>query len=133
MLTDALNLSVDVANNATMVSQEFSLTDRFQNRSVFIGNGHTLLSRNMISFYRSYPTKVGNFLGTAKTSVKITEDVTVSGADGVATNTVPCIGEVNFSFPVGATAAKIKEIRQRLIAVLDDDLTMDKLNVQLMV
>lgn len=133
MLLPEITLAVDVLNNGTPVSQLFQSYDRYQNRSIYIGSGHNPLSRNTVTFYRSFPTRIGNFLGTAKSSVKFTRDISVPGANGSTTNTAPMIAEVNFAFPSGATAAQMREARQQLIALLDRDDIMVPLNEQLMV
>lgn len=128
MLDNQITLAVDPLNTGTTVSKVYRRFDTFQNRSIFIGDGHSSAARNNLSFYRSFPSRVGNFRGVAKTSVKFTEDVTVSGVDSTATLTAPVIVEVNFSFPVGVTTAHVKEMRQRVIALLDQDSIMDNLN-----
>lgn len=133
MLDNQIILPVDVDNSGTPVSQEFSRFSEYQNRSVYIGSGHSVSSKNNLSFYRSFPSKTGNFLGTAKSSFKVTEDIQVTGVDSSTVLTVPVIAEVNFSFPVGTLVAKQTEIRQRLLAILDDDTLMTKLNNQLMI
>lgn len=133
MLDNVLTLAVDVLNNGTTGNQVYSRYSEYQNRSVYIGNGHSVAAKNTLSFYRAFPTKTGNFLGTAKSSFKVTEDIQVPGVDAATTLTVPVIAEVSFSFPVGTTAAKQLEIRQRLLALLDNDSLMVALNNQLMV
>lgn len=133
MLSNSITLSVDALNNGTLTNQEYLRYTEFQNRSVYIGNGHTVAMKNNLSFYRSFPTKAGNFKGTAKSSIKLSQDIEIPGVDGVAVLTAPMILEVNFSFPVGATLAQMTEYRQRAIALLDTDTLMNQLNSQLMV
>lgn len=133
MQDNTLTLSVDAANDGNPANQVYSRYEEYQNRSVYVGATHVPDSRDMIAFYRTFPTKSGNFKGTSKSSVKLTEDISVTGADGVSSITAPLILEASFSVPVGATAAQIIELRQRLLAMLDNDTLMNSLNIQLMV
>lgn len=131
MLDNTLVLPVDVANNGTWINKTFTRYTEFQNRSSYIGEAHSVSMRDNLSFYRSFPTKAANFKGTSKTSLKLTKDIEVVGNDGLAQLTAPIIAEVNFSFPVGTTSAEMVEVRQKLIALLDNDSLMTKLNYQL--
>lgn len=131
MLDNTLVLAVDVLNDGITVNKTYTRYTEFQNRSSYIGEGHSVSKRDNLSFYRSFPTKAANFKGTSKTSLKLTEDLEVVGNDGLAQLTAPIIAEVNFSFPVGTTAAQMVVVRQKLIALLDNDSLMTKLNFQL--
>lgn len=133
MQPNTLTLNVDVLNNAITVAEPFTRFDEYQNRAVYIGVNHLPETRNTLSIYRTFPTKNGNYKGTAKSSVKFTQDVGVAGVDGVSTLTAPIILDLSFSIPVGATAADVLHLRQRLIAALDDDTFMDSLNIQQMI
>lgn len=133
MQANELTLGVDYLNNGTETNEVFKRYEEYLNRSTYIGENHTPDARNTISLYRTFPTKSGNFKGVQKSSIKLTKDHAVAGVDGVATLTAPSIAEVNFSFPVGVSAADVKKVRQRLIAALDDDILCDGLNIQLMV
>lgn len=131
MLSDAITLSVDAANNSSPANQVFGLSDRFQNRSVYKGPAHTLISRDTLGFYRGTITKSGNFNGVAKSSCKFTKDIEVPGVDQSTTVMAPMILEISFSLPVGTTAAEAMEMRQRAIALLDSDTHMITLTEQL--
>lgn len=133
MQPDQLTLSVDAANNGTPANQVYTRYEEFQNRSRYIGDGHTPGARNELGVYRSFPTKTGNFKGVGKTSVKLTQDCVVAGVDSTTSVTAPIILELSFSVPVGVVAAELVEMRQRLLALIDDDSFMDKLNIQLMI
>lgn len=133
MQANQLSISVDAANDGNAAAEVYDRRDEFQNRSVYIGADHLPEERNELALYRTYPTKSGNFKGVLKSSVKFTQDVDVPGVDSSSTLTSPIILEASFSIPVGATAADILHIRQRLVALLDDDTFMDSLNVQQMV
>jgi len=133
MQPNVLTLSVDAANTGSPADETYDRYEEHQHRSVYIGAAHVPESRDMLAIYRTLPTKSGNFKGVSKTSVKLTEDVEVAGVDSSTTLTAPMILEASFSLPVGATAADILHLRQRMIAALDDDTFMDALNVQLMV
>lgn len=127
MLTSPITIAVDTENTGTTENQVYSRFDSSSNRSTYIGDGHSNVARNTLGFFRSLPKKNGNFRGTAKTSLKFTEDITVTGVDGVSALTTPLICEVNFSIPVGATEAQQLELRQRVLALLDMDSIMTPL------
>lgn len=133
MQANAITVQVDKLNNGTPVAEVFERHEEFQNRSTYVGENHTLLSRNTVQLYRTFPTKSGNFRGVAKSSVKLSKDFSVSGVDGVALLTSPLIIELNFSIPVGVSDADILAARQRAIAFLDSDDVMVALNSNLMI
>lgn len=133
MQADSIVLAVDRLNNGTTTNETYARYDINQNRSTYIGSSHLAEARDTISMYRSFATKSGNFKGVQKTSVKFTKDHEVTGVDGTTTLTAPVILEISFSVPVGVTAAQMKIVRQRALALLDSDTVMDALNVQLMV
>jgi len=124
MLDNTITLPVDVLNDSTTVDEIFTRYQEFQDRSVYIGPGHALQTRNIMTFARNFPTISGNFKGVAKSSIKCTEDIQVPGVDETTSNTAPLIGGVNYSIPVGATAAQCMALRQRLVAAIDNDLLM---------
>lgn len=133
MQPNQIILAVDVLNTGVTTNETYDRFEEFQNRSTYIGATHTPDARDTINMYRSFPSKSGNFKGVAKTSVKLSRDLTVAGADGVSSLTAPIIVEVNFSIPVGATPASVLLARQRAIALLDKDTVMSPLNNQLMI
>lgn len=133
MQQNELTLAVDASNNGTPANETYTRYEEYQNRTTYIGTDHLPDDRNSLAIYRTFPTKSGNFKGTAKSSVKFTQDVEVSGVDSSTTLTAPIILDLSFSVPVGAAAADLKHVRQRLLALLDDDSFMDSLNIQLMV
>jgi len=128
MLDGTITISVDVANDANLVDAVFTRQDEFQNRSKYKSANHSLISRDTLDFYRTYPKKSGNFNGTAKSSLKFTRDRTVNGVDATTEVVAPEIVEISFSLPVGITNANLVELRQRVVALLDDDSIMDRLN-----
>lgn len=121
MLDNTITLSVDPANDSNPENQIFTRFDEYQNRSVYTGPNHSLSDRETLTFYRTAPKPSGNFKGVAKSSFKISRDVSVEGKDDTTTVAAIELGEVSFSIPIGTTAAEAMELRQRLIAVLDDD------------
>lgn len=133
MQDNVLTLAVDELNTGSTTDHVFERSDWFQNRSVYAGENHQLTARDTLTLYRSYPKAAGNFPGTAKSSFKFSKDHTILGVDGVASLTSPVIVEVSFSVPVGITAADQLVMRQRAIALLDDDDIMVALMNQLVV
>lgn len=132
MLTDTITIPVDNENNGNPANQVFTRFEEAGNRSLYIGPSHSVASRNTLGFYRTLPKSNGNFRGVKKTSTKITQDFTVLGVNG-ENLTAPGIIEVNFSFPVGLTAAQELALRQRVVGLLDHDTTMVPLNNLLMI
>lgn len=133
MQPNVITLAVDVANNGTTVDYDFSRFEESLNRTIYAGENHAIDAKDTLAIYRTAPKQSGNFKGVAKTSVKFTQDNTVLGVDGLAQLTSPLIAEVSFSIPVGVTTASVIEMRQRLIALLDQDSVMTNLNMSLMI
>lgn len=118
MLDNQITLPVDTLNNGTPSNRVYKRMEEYTSRSVYKGPSHTLSLRDTMGFYRSPVNRSGNSLGVAKSAMKLTQDITIPGADG--TNLIkPMIGDVLFSIPVGATPAQTLEFRQRMIAMID--------------
>jgi hypothetical protein len=133
MQPNTITLAVDIANSGSTTNEVYNRYEETQNRTTYIGSGHTPDSRDSLTLYRTQPTRTGNFKGVAKSAVKFTDDVEVSGVDSSTTLAAPMILEISFSIPVGTAATDVKHLRQRALAALDDDSVMDALNIQLMV
>lgn len=131
MQPDPMIIQVDLANTGTTTEVSLSRYEELPNKTTYILANHTPGSRDQVAFSRSFPTKVGNFKGVGKTSVKSTRDVSVEGVDSTTSVASAIIVETNFSIPVGASPAAIKAARQQQLALLDDDSIMDRLNIQL--
>lgn len=128
MLDNTIVLPVDVLNNGTDVEYDFTRHEEAVNRTMYIGEDHTLILPDTLTFYRSPVKQSGNFRGVAKTAAKFSQAITVDGVDATTTVTSAIIVDVGFSIPVGATTAQVVIARQRAIALLDDDTIMDDLN-----
>lgn len=123
-----ITLQVDVANDSNLVATVFDHIRTEGDRSLYICDGsHSDADRDILEFSRIDPKPGGNSFGTRKSFVKFTQDDAVPAKDGINQNTLPVIGEVKFSVPVGVTAATKLALRQRIIALLDDDAVMDAL------
>lgn len=134
MQPNQITLSVDEQNDGIdPVNHVFTRFEEFQNRATYIGPGHSMAARNTLGIYRTFPKIAGNFRGVSKSAVKFSQDMAVTGVDGVSTLTAPMIAELSFSFPVGVSAANQKAFRQKVLALLDLDTVMEPLNDQLMV
>lgn len=121
---DLIVLSVDELDNNTFVTHPYTNYDRTSVRSTYIGADHTSLDRNVMALFRSPAKPVGNFPGVEKTSIKFTDDKSVSGNDGVSTLRIPAIAELAFSLPIGMTDAEKLLLRQKCIAALDHAFTL---------
>lgn len=131
MQSNTITLPVDLANTGSTTDAVFTRVEEYLNRSVYKSATHSLLMRDLMAFYRSVPKKSGNFNGVAKSAVKFTVDKEVEGVDSSTTVIAPLIGEISFSVPLGTTAAEAMELRQRMIAALDNDTIMVKLMEEL--
>lgn len=134
MQPNEITLAVDEENDGVgLANHVFSRFEEFQNRASYISAEHSLDSRDTLGLYRTLPKPSGNFRGVAKSAVKFSMDVVVTGVDGVSQITSPVIGEVSFSVPVGTSAADALIMRQRIVALMDRDDIMIALMEQLMV
>lgn len=124
MLDNTITLGVDIANNAVVLNVDFRRYNEFADRSVYISGNHTVEMRDLLSFYRSQPKKSGNLKGVAKSGFKFTLDQEVPGVDATTTLTQPAIAEASFNFPVGVSVQTEILMRQRMIALLDNDILM---------
>lgn len=133
MQQDPMTLSVDVLNDNNPVVESYDRHLEEPNRTTYVGATHTEASREMFQFYRTAPKQSGDSRGAAKSSVKFTTDVLVPNRSGSGDISLPVIVEVSASIPVGTTAELTKHIRQRVIALLDDDVVagglQDKLSI----
>jgi hypothetical protein len=128
MQPNTVTLAVDLLNTGATTNVVFTRHEELTNRSTYRSPSHSLASRDILQLYRTAPTRSGDFLGAAKTTVKFTQDVAVDNASGTGTLTAPLIVEINFSVPVGTPDAEILVSRQRAIALLDMDTVMVPLN-----
>lgn len=126
MLDNTITLSVDLLNTGTTTDVDFTRVDVFPNRSIYKSPDDTYVMRDMLGFYRTLPKRSGNLLGVEKAAFKITQDQVVPGVDATTTNTQPAILDVSWNFPVGTTPETRKILRQRAIALLDNDTLMER-------
>jgi len=127
MQDNTITLSVDSANDGNPANQAFVRSRYNLTKSLYTGSGNTVDSRNQLTFTASDPKRSGESRGIAKSALKFTLDVAVLNSSGSGNITLPCIAEVSFAVPVGTTPAQTMEMRQRLVALLDDDAVMAKL------
>lgn len=126
MLNNTLTFAVDTLNNGTITNTDFTRVESYDSgRSLYIADGHEMASRNQIQFYRTLPKPAGTFKGVARASFKITLDVEVADNEG-GVITVPYILEVSTSQPVGVTSAARRLMRQKAVAILDNDSFMEQ-------
>lgn len=134
MQPNVITLAVDEQNDGVgPVDHVFTRFEEYLNRALYVGANHSLAARDTLGLYRTAPKVSGNFRGVAKTAVKFSKDITVLGVDGVANIVAPIIIEVSFSVPVGALSADVLIMRQRQVALLDQDTIMGPLNELLMI
>lgn len=129
MLENNYTLSIDVANNSTLVDVDYTRYDQYNNRSVYVSENHVPGAEEKLTFYRTFPTSVGNFKGVRKTAFKFAWTCEVPGNDGTTVQSSN-IAEVSFSLPVGVSSADAMKIRQAVITLLDNDTIMVPLHEQ---
>lgn len=133
MQTSPITLAVDTANTGSTTNQSYTRYATYVNRSEYVGPDHELTDRNTLHFYRTAAKPGGNSKGVSRTAVKFTQDVSVANLDGSGNNVMPIIIHCEFSVPVGTPSATMLELRQRLVALLDDDTIMEPLNDTLLI
>lgn len=120
-MNDSLTLAVDVANDANPSNEVFTLHRFNETRKVFKGPNHTDSQEQLLTVTVSDPTINGENPGRRKSTLKFTNDVTISNVSGSGDLREPIISSYNMSIPVGATPAEIMAERQRMIALIDSD------------
>jgi len=128
MLDNTLTITTDIGGTPT--AEDFNRDEEYLNRSVYTGTAHTLSMRDQLTLYRTKPKANGNFRGMAKSAAKFTKDITVPGVDG-ADIVAPLLGEVSFSLPVGFTAADSSLVRERIVALINEEAFIAQLVDQL--
>jgi hypothetical protein len=93
------------------------------NRSTYEGPNHTLVVPDLMQLYRTPPKRSGDFLGTAKASIKFTQTELVADAKGNET-AKPALVAVDMSLPIGMTDARKVLIIQRAIAGLQNEMAL---------
>ena len=131
MLPNEIVLPVDLLNTGSTTDQTYTRADYSSGKSQYEGSNHALNARDLVIFNRTYPKENGNFLGVKRSTTKVIQDVTVLGKDGISSITQPMSIETRYVIPVGTPEATVLELRQRNIALQDDDATMDPLNNKL--
>lgn len=126
MLDNTVTLPVDLENTGTTTDLVLRRYEESLNRTTYVAPAHSLTKRDKLTFARTLPKQNGNFRGQAKSSFKFTQDMVVEGVDASTEITSPLIIEVSVSLPVGVSAADALIMRQRAIALLDDDANMIK-------
>lgn len=122
MQEGTITLTVDTENDGVNpATQVLTRAEETVNRTTYEFATHSLVAKDIVQFYRTYPKRSGNSRGNAKCAIKVTTDVSVDNADGSGEIVLPLIGEVSFSIPVGVTPAQTMVLRQRLVSLLDDD------------
>jgi hypothetical protein len=121
MQDNTITLSVDAANDDNASNEVYNRYEETANRTTYVGSGHALDAREQFQLYRTAPKRNGESRGNLRVTVKFTEDIEVSNASGTGDITLPLIGEVSFSVPLGTTAAQTQHLRQRIVSFLDLD------------
>lgn len=126
-LSSTLNVQIDKENDGSAIAVVLTELDRSADRSRYKFPSHSLISRDQVEFMRTFNKKSGNFNGVARSSVKLTRDVTVPGVDVTTSVTAPQIAQISFSNPVGTTPAQDLELAMRLVGIIIDNVIRPKL------
>lgn len=129
MLDNTITIQTDIQGTPT--AEVFTRFQEFLNRTIYVGATNSLVSRCLLSLFRTAPKKVGNFNGVAKSAAKFTQDIEVPGVDSATTLTSPIIFELSCSIPVGATDVQSDLVRQRVAAFILEDDNIVRLNDKL--
>lgn len=135
MLANQITLTVDHDHDGgttPAIQETYDRYEEYLNRSVYVHEGHTLGAKDTLAFYRTLPKPVGSFKGMAKSAVKFSKEIMVPDSVGGEV-TAPAILHLTASLPVGATSAQKLLMRQRVVALLNDDTVMNELMDKLMV
>jgi hypothetical protein len=126
MLDNTIVLPVDVLNDGTTEDLELRRYQELTDKSVYHGPDHSSTHKSKVELYRTAAKPSGTSRGINRRMIKLTEsvavDTTVIGEQAIADS----INSLNFAIPVGASKDFQKIIRQRFIAILDDDTIMDR-------
>lgn len=127
---DTITLAVDIANTGTTTNEAYTSYNNTGSIHTYIGPDHAPDLQNTLKLYRTEPSASGAFKGYLDSKVSFGQDFTVSAVDG--TNIVRMgFASLQIRVPVGVTEAQILHLRQRVLAILDADAIMGKLNYKL--
>lgn len=135
MLANQIIIDVNHDNDdgtTPAIQEVYDRYEEYLNRSVYVHTGHSLGSKDTLSFYRTPPKPVGSFKGMAKTAIKFSKELVVPDSVGGEVM-APVILHVTASIPVGATQEQKLLMRQRVVGLLNDDTVMNELMDKLMV
>lgn len=116
MLSSTIALNVDVANNGTIVVQNYER--RSPSENTFLGPSHNMVDAvvDELSVAVKLPKPTTDFKGNVRGTLKFQKSVTLT--DGTKPK---LILELAIVVPVGASAASVVEMCQKGIAFLDVD------------
>lgn len=85
------------------------------NQMPYTGPGNTLSIKDRLDLYRTPPKASAAYSGVGRSRVKLTRTLALTGA---LTSTGDAIGDINLSFPVGASATDIDTFVTDLAAAI---------------
>lgn len=115
MLDNTITLAYDAEGDGNPVNVVLRRDQTYPDRSVYNFPDAEAGDHN-VSLFRTRPKTSGNFLGVERTRQKLTQPVTVLGADGSSV-TSAMIGEASFSIPKGVSDAAKIAFLQGLLAI----------------
>jgi len=110
MIQDILTFATNTLHGLTADTVYTKFGGNQNNRSDFIGAGHTTVARNQLQLYRTFAKRNGEVLGSRKAAMKFTKDVLVDNASGTGQVRLPLILEVSMSIPEGTSENDVKAL-----------------------
>lgn len=128
MQANTLTLPVDTTNNGTTTNRNYNRYREEPEKTEYRGPDHAGIVQDTLTITRKSPTRNGNFLGAYRTKAQFAQSYDVIGLDGTTQKGINATISIEVVAPLGLTDAQLKELRQRALALLDNDTVMDALN-----
>lgn len=130
-LDSPFTLSVNTDNDdgtTAAVDKTFTHYSTNGDKSTYISDSHEVDARDVLNFFRTPPKSNGYTRGVARSSFKLTKDVSVPGVDQSINIVQPSIVEVKFNFPLGMTDAQRTEHRMVAATLILNNVIMKNLH-----
>jgi len=127
MQLNTIVLQVDELDDAVLVPTTYTRFEEIQNRTTYLElDNHSSMKPRKLQLYRSPLSSPGLSFGKQKSAVKFTDGFDVLNKEG-ATVVENALVNISFSLPVGLSDAQRTLVRERVVAMINDDTVMDSL------
>lgn len=130
MLENQIVVPVAEEMGGTPANVECRRSDFTSGKSLYKLPGHSYASKNQLQFFSNEPKPSGNFMGTRRTSAKLTRGVAVPGKDLSTSVVAPIIIELSCSIPVGVDDKTAIAARQFVMALGSQAEVINTLNLR---